>query len=86
MNFELPAADSDSNSLWTLVLTNPDGHFTEENAEYLHWMVGNIPGNNFASGKTVVEYLQPFPAFGTGYHRFIFVLYKQVHSNVNVIG
>ena len=30
---------------YTLVLSNPDGHFTEDNAEYLHWMVGNIPSN-----------------------------------------
>lgn len=26
-------------SLWTLVLTNPDGHLTEQNQEYVHWMV-----------------------------------------------
>ena len=77
MSFELPA-DADSNSLWTLVLTNPDGHLTEENAEYVHWMVGNIRGNDIASGKTLVDYLQPFPTFGTGYHRFVFVLYRQV--------
>lgn len=27
------------NTLWTLVLTNPDGHFTKQNAEYCHWFV-----------------------------------------------
>lgn len=30
---------ADDNSLWTLVLTNPDGHFTNNNAEYVHWFV-----------------------------------------------
>lgn len=30
---------SDDKSLWTLILTNPDGHLTESNAEYLHWFV-----------------------------------------------
>lgn len=38
---------------------------------------GNIPGNNIEKGETLVEYLQPFPPKGTGYHRHIFVLYKQ---------
>jgi large subunit ribosomal protein L38 len=25
--------------LWTLCLINPDGHLTENNKEYVHWMV-----------------------------------------------
>ena len=78
VSFELPKSDPDPNSLWTLVMTNPDGHLTDEKSEYLHWMVANIPANRIGSGKTIASYLQPFPAFGTGYHRYIFVLYKQV--------
>lgn len=31
--------ESDPNDLWTLMLTNPDGHFTEENKEYIHWLM-----------------------------------------------
>lgn len=31
--------ESEESSLWSLLLTNPDGHFTEENSEYLHWFV-----------------------------------------------
>lgn len=31
--------NSDENTLWTLILTNPDGHFTEQNMEYVHWFV-----------------------------------------------
>lgn len=37
----------------------------------------NIPNGNVANGEVVVPYLQPFPAKGTGYHRHIFILYKQ---------
>lgn len=37
----------------------------------------NIPGNKIEKGETIVEYLQPFPPKGTGYHRHIFILYKQ---------
>lgn len=69
--------ESDPESLWTLILTNPDGHFTDENSEYLHWMVSNIKGGDLRSGQTICGYLQPFPPFGIGYQRFIFVLYKQ---------
>jgi large subunit ribosomal protein L38 len=79
VSYALTGFESDPSSLWTLVMTNPDGHFTDENSEYLHWMVANIPGNNVESGKIIASYLQPFPAFGTGYHRYIFVLYKQVN-------
>lgn len=31
--------DSDEKSLWSLILTNPDGHFTEQNSEYVHWFM-----------------------------------------------
>jgi len=76
-----PGDYGEDGSLWTLVMTNPDGHFEEDEAEYLHWMVANIPCKegvaDASSGETICPYLQPFPPFGTGFHRFIFVLYKQ---------
>lgn len=31
--------ESDDNTLWTLVLTNPDGHFTQPESEYVHWFM-----------------------------------------------
>lgn len=37
----------------------------------------NIPGNNVSKGECLVPYLQPFPPKGTGYHRFVFLLFKQ---------
>ncbi|XP_017779211.1 PREDICTED: 39S ribosomal protein L38, mitochondrial [Nicrophorus vespilloides] len=69
--------ESDENTFWTLIMTNPDGHLTMENKEYVHWFVGNIPGNKVESGETIVDYMQPIPPKGSGYHRHIFVLYKQ---------
>ncbi|KRT83841.1 hypothetical protein AMK59_3674, partial [Oryctes borbonicus] len=68
---------TNNESLWTLILTNPDGHLTKQNSEYVHWFIGNIPGNNIEKGEIIVDYLQPFPPKGTGYHRFVFILYKQ---------
>lgn len=31
--------ESDDKTLWTLLLTNPDGHFTEQEKEYVHWFM-----------------------------------------------
>eukprot|EP00092_Neocalanus_flemingeri_P010114 GFUD01010898.1.p1 GENE.GFUD01010898.1~~GFUD01010898.1.p1 ORF type:complete len:470 (-),score=120.69 GFUD01010898.1:61-1470(-) len=69
--------DSGETGLWCLVMTGLDTHLVTEGQEYLHWMVGNIRGTDLGSGDTLCNYLQPFPPFGTGYHRFAFVLYRQ---------
>ncbi|XP_065708676.1 large ribosomal subunit protein mL38-like [Patagioenas fasciata] len=71
--------EADKGTLWTLLLTNPDGHLRDTHSEYLHWLVTNIPGNDIQAGKEICHYLPPFPAMGTGYHRFIFLLFKQDH-------
>lgn len=68
---------AEADTLWSLVLTNPDGHLTESDAEYVHWFVGNIPGGDVSKGEVIVDYLQPIPPRGTGFHRYIFILYKQ---------
>lgn len=69
--------DTDGNSLWTLALTSLDGNLSDNDKECVHWLVANIPGNSVEKGDTLVEYLQPFPLKGTGFHRYAFVLYKQ---------
>lgn len=71
------AYESDGNTLWTLVMTNLDGNLTENDKEYVHWLVANIPGTCIEKGDIIAEYLRPFPLKGTGYHRYVFVLYKQ---------
>lgn len=38
---------------------------------------GNIPGGDVNKGETIFNYLQPFPAKGTGYQRMVFILYQQ---------
>lgn len=37
--FSFISNQADGNTLWTLILTNPDGHFIENDKEYLHWFV-----------------------------------------------
>ncbi|XP_007560969.1 large ribosomal subunit protein mL38 [Poecilia formosa] len=71
------AFDAEEGSLWTLLLTSPDEHLLDNEAEYLHWLVGNIPGGAVKAGEELCHYLPPFPARGTGFHRYIYVLFKQ---------
>ncbi|XP_072522809.1 large ribosomal subunit protein mL38 [Salminus brasiliensis] len=69
--------EAEENSLWTLLLTSPDEHLQDGEQEYVHWLVGNIPGNAVLSGEEIAPYLAPFPAKGTGFQRYVFILFKQ---------
>uniref|UniRef100_A0A3B4BE53 Large ribosomal subunit protein mL38 n=1 Tax=Periophthalmus magnuspinnatus TaxID=409849 RepID=A0A3B4BE53_9GOBI len=65
--------EAEEGTLWTLLLTE---HLLDGEAEYVHWM-GNIPAGAVQSGDELCHYLPPFPPRGTGFHRYIFVLFKQ---------
>uniref|UniRef100_A0A8C5KAD4 Large ribosomal subunit protein mL38 n=1 Tax=Jaculus jaculus TaxID=51337 RepID=A0A8C5KAD4_JACJA len=69
--------EADKGTMWTLLLTNLDGHLLEPDAEYVHWLITNIPGNRVSEGQETCPYLPPFPAHGSGFHRFAFLLFKQ---------
>ncbi|XP_040923023.1 39S ribosomal protein L38, mitochondrial isoform X2 [Toxotes jaculatrix] len=69
--------DAEEGSLWTLMLTCPDEHLLDNEAEYIHWLVGNITGGAVQAGEELCHYLAPFPPRGTGFHRYIYVLFKQ---------
>lgn len=68
---------SSADDLWTLVFTNLDGHLLDTESEYLHWFIGNIRGGDLNTGEILCDYMPPLPWRGTGYHRLVFVLYKQ---------
>ncbi|CAB1338171.1 unnamed protein product, partial [Coregonus sp. 'balchen'] len=65
---------SEEGSLWTLLLTSPDEHLLDSEGEYVHWLVGNIPGGAVTSGEELCQYLAPIPAKATGFHRFVYIL------------
>ncbi|XP_029934564.1 large ribosomal subunit protein mL38 [Myripristis murdjan] len=73
----LVSFEAEKGSLWTLLLTCPDEHLLDNDGEYVHWLVGNIPEGDVLSGEELCHYLAPFPAKGTGFHRYIYVLFKQ---------
>ncbi|CAI2307851.1 unnamed protein product [Caenorhabditis sp. 36 PRJEB53466] len=61
----------------TLLMVNLDGNALEKKGEVVQWLVANIPnGQEVSAGKEVVEYLQPLPFYGTGFHRVAFVLFR----------
>ncbi|EZA58997.1 hypothetical protein DMN91_010852 [Ooceraea biroi] len=69
--------NAEDGSVWTLLMTTPDGNLTSADNEYCHWFVANIPGNRLQEGEELVDYLRPIVPYGIGYCRYIFVLYKQ---------
>ena len=68
-----------------LVAIDPDNPSREnpEKAQFILWMVANIPQNNVHSGETVIPYMGPAPCISTGIHRIFFFLFKQSHKFAN---
>ncbi|XP_057470638.1 protein HEADING DATE 3A-like [Actinidia eriantha] len=69
----------DLRTFYTLVMVDPDAPSPSNPnlREYLHWLVTDIPattGVNF--GQEVVCYESPRPSMG--FHRFVFVLFRQL--------
>lgn len=71
--------DADPVVFYTLVMIDPDSPSRTEplNREFAHWLVGNIPGKHVEQGEVLFEYIPAFPRSGTGFHRYIFLLYRQ---------
>lgn len=48
--------------------------------QWLHWLVGNIPGNDVSKGEILSAYVGSGPPQGTGFHRYVFLIYKQTEK------
>lgn len=61
------------------LIKDPDAPTREDPkvGEVRHWLVVNIPGNDLASGETKWQYIGSGPPSGSGFHRYIFLLFKQ---------
>uniref|UniRef100_A0A0N4Z6M9 Phosphatidylethanolamine-binding protein n=1 Tax=Parastrongyloides trichosuri TaxID=131310 RepID=A0A0N4Z6M9_PARTI len=71
--------DADPQGLYTLAMTDPDAPSRTDPKfrEWEHWLVVNIPGNNISKGDTLAEYVGSGPPSGTGFHRYVYLVYKQ---------
>ncbi|CAL8143638.1 unnamed protein product [Orchesella dallaii] len=71
--------NADSNKLYLLYMADPDGPTRKDPIfrEFIHWLVGNIPGTEISKGKIVAEFLASGPPKGAGLHRYTFLMYEQ---------
>ena len=69
----------EDNSYYTLVFTDPDAPSRANpiRREFLHWLVGNIPGGDVSKGEVLAEFLSSAPPKDSDLHRYTFLLYKQ---------
>uniref|UniRef100_A0A9J2PH76 Large ribosomal subunit protein mL38 n=1 Tax=Ascaris lumbricoides TaxID=6252 RepID=A0A9J2PH76_ASCLU len=73
-NVAIESVGSGFNSLLAL---NLDGNPYSKSEQIVHWFLSNIEdGKDVSSGTEVVPYLQALPFKGTGYHRFVFILFR----------
>ncbi|KAG0083897.1 hypothetical protein BGZ93_011200 [Podila epicladia] len=75
------------NDKYTLIMTDPDApsRANPKFREWRHWVVSNISGSasdlepaNLSLGTVLTPYMGPAPPSGSGPHRYVFLLYKQV--------
>ncbi|KAI5635529.1 phosphatidylethanolamine-binding protein domain-containing protein [Phthorimaea operculella] len=77
----------DPNLLYTVIMIDPDApsRTNPVRRNYLHWLVGNIPGKNMIKGTTLAEYLGPAPPKDTGLHRYVILVYKQKDDRSKIV-
>lgn len=71
---------AETNKFYTLAMIDPDApsRATPLYREWLHWLVGNIPGSDVVLGEPLVAYVGSRPPVDTDRHRYIFVVFKQI--------
>lgn len=65
-------------ALYTLLMVDLDGGSTL--GQVRQWLVVNIPGNNLLEGQIITPYLGGLPPQNTGFHKFVFVVFKQCNQ------
>ncbi|KAG1666259.1 Phosphatidylethanolamine-binding F40A3.3 [Nymphon striatum] len=70
--------DADSKAFYTLIMMDVDGvGMKDKRIQFLHWLVGNIPGYDIAKGETLAQFVSSGPAKGSGLHRYVFLVFRQ---------
>ncbi|XP_026677476.1 protein D3-like [Diaphorina citri] len=70
----------DPRSYYTLMMIDPDAPSRKDQklSPILHYLVGNIPGHDVNKGHIIADYRGAMPPKGSGFHRYIFLLYQQI--------
>jgi len=89
---------TEGNTYYTLFMFDPDNNSreTHEYRQFIHYGVINIPGDasaqnlNISAGNLISPYMGCAPNPGTGRHRYVFLLYRQMGviptTNIKVLG
>ncbi|XP_067626230.1 putative odorant-binding protein A5 [Eurosta solidaginis] len=66
-------------SYYTVIMINPDAPSRKNPflAEFLHWLVVNIPDGDINKGDIIDPYSGPMPPKLGGLFRYVFLVYKQ---------
>lgn len=68
-----------ADKLYTVMMMDPDAPSRENPsfAQWYHWGVINVPGNDIDKGEVIAAYVGAGPPANTGLHRYIIVVYEQ---------
>lgn len=74
--FSWPVEDG---ALYTLAMIDPDAPSRAKPSlrEFLHFLVGNVPGTDISKSDMLAMYIGPAPPKDSGPHRYVFLAYKQ---------
>ncbi|KAI8130948.1 Phosphatidylethanolamine-binding protein like protein F40A3.3 [Lucilia cuprina] len=70
---------AEKDSFYTLLFTEVDAPSREDTSlkEWRHWLIVNIPESNVDEGDLVYGYQGSGPSKGSGFHRYVYLLFKQ---------
>lgn len=83
------AFNSDPEAIYSLIMIDPDNLSRQKPtvAEWLHWMVLNIPASNLTEGinggQHVMAWGSPCPQPRTGEHRYVVLLWEHAGRRIN---
>ena len=73
--------NNNDNDYFSVLMVDPDApsKANPKMAEWLHWLIVNIPdhGGNIDKGDKIMEYAGPTPPKNTGDHRYCIYVFKQ---------
>merc|ERR1712212_572894 len=79
--------EASKDKLYTVAMVDPDAPSRKNPraAQWLHWIVINVDGKTLLSGEDlkgdeVTEYAGPSPPRGSGPHRYVLLVWEQLHS------
>ncbi|KAF9798322.1 hypothetical protein SFRURICE_009687 [Spodoptera frugiperda] len=78
---DLPSLSWKANpdSFYTVANVDPDvpSHADPSQGQVVHWLAGNVPGDEILAGDQLMEYFGAGPGKDSGLHRYVLLVYQQ---------